>query len=93
VEREPWSLAKNPVERERLETVIYHLLEALRVIAVLIYPFMPDSAEKIMRQIGINDTPSQDFDSIRNWGGVGSGNPLTRGPALFPRVEYKKKKG
>lgn len=92
VEREPWSLAKNHAERERLETVTYHLLEALRVIAVLIYPFMPDSAEKIMRQIGINDTPSQDFDSIRNWGGLGSGNPLTRGPALFPRVEHKKKK-
>jgi len=90
VETEPWSLAKNPQVRERLETVIYNLLEALRAIAVLIYPFMPDTSDKIMNRIGIRDTQSQDFDSIRDWGGLRSDSPLSRGSALFPRVEYKK---
>ena len=88
-EREPWSLAKNPQTRERLGTIIYNLLEALRVIAVLISPFMPDSSQKIMNRIGIRDIQSQDYDSIRNWGGLNSGNPLSRGNPLFPRVEYK----
>ena len=83
-------LAKDPHARERLETVIYNLLEALRVIAVLIYPFMPDTSGKIMSRIGIKDIQSQELSSIRNWGGLRSGSPLTLGSALFPRVEYKK---
>ena len=90
VENEPWLLAKDPKARGRLEAVIYNLLEALRVVAVLISPFMPDTSEKIMSRIGIEDIQSQDFNSIRNWGGLRSGSPLTRGSALFPRVEYKK---
>ena len=90
VEKEPWLLAKDPHARERLETVIYNLLEALRVIAVLIYPFMPDTSGKIMSRIGIKDIQSQELSSIRNWGGLRSGSPLTLGSALFPRVEYKK---
>ncbi|MEA1935761.1 MAG: methionine--tRNA ligase [Thermodesulfobacteriota bacterium] len=90
VEREPWLLAKDPHARERLETVVYNLLEALRVIAVFIYPFMPDTSDKIMNRIGISTIQSQNLDSIRNWGGLRSGNPLTLGSALFPRVEYKK---
>lgn len=91
VENEPWSLAKDPNARERLEAVIYNLLEALRVVAVLIYPFMPDTSEKIMNRIGIKGIPSQDLNSIRNWGGLKNGNSLTLGSALFPRVESEKK--
>lgn len=91
VEQEPWSMAKDPRFRERLETVIYHLLESLRVIAVLIYPFMPVSSEKIMNQIGIRDIQSQNIGSIRNWGGLSSGNPLRRGAVLFPRIGHKEK--
>ena len=90
VEREPWTLAKDPANRERLETILYNLLESLRVIAVLIAPFMPGSAKKIMEQIGIGDTAGQNFDSIRSWGGLRPGSALSRGEALFPRVEFKK---
>ncbi|MDO9529901.1 MAG: methionine--tRNA ligase [Syntrophales bacterium] len=91
VENEPWSLAKDPNARKRLEAVTYNLLEALRVVAVLIYPFMPDTSEKIMNRIGIEDVQFQDFNSIRNWGGLKSGNSLALGSALFPRVESEKK--
>ncbi len=91
VENEPWSLAKDPKARERLNAVIYNLLEALRVVAVLIYPFMPDTSQKIMSRIGIEGIPSQDLNSMRNWGGLKSGNSLTVGSALFPRVESEKK--
>jgi len=93
VEREPWSLAKDPANKIRLDTIIYNLLESLRVIAVLISPFMPGSAGKIMAQIGMADITSQDYDSIGRWGGLPYGSPLARGDSLFPRVKYQKEEG
>jgi methionyl-tRNA synthetase len=90
VDQEPWTLAKSPENRSKLEHIIYHLLEALRVISVLIAPFMPASAEKIMEQIGIVDKTVQDFQSIRRWGGLPGGSILKRCDVLFPRVSFVK---
>ena len=90
VEREPWSLAKDPTNKILLDTIVYNMLEALRIIAVMISPFLPGSAEKIMKQIGITDIASQDFDSIRQWGGLPFGVSLNRVDSLFPRVKYQK---
>jgi methionyl-tRNA synthetase len=89
VEREPWLLAKDPANRARLETILYNLLEVLRITAVLISPFMPGSAAKIQEQLGIADAAGQNFDTIRDWGGLPAGNELKRGESLFPRVEIK----
>lgn len=93
VTSEPWLLVKDPDARDRLETVIYNLLESLRVIAVFIYPFMPDTSEKIMSHLGMEDKQVPDLNSIRGWGRLRSGNSLTLGPALFPRVQSEKKEG
>jgi methionyl-tRNA synthetase len=90
VEREPWNLAKDSANKIRLDTIIYNLLESLRLIAILISPFMPGSAEKIMAQIGMTDAASQDYDSIRRWGGLPCGIHLNRADSLFPRVKYQK---
>jgi len=89
VASEPWRLAKNPADRGRLMTVIYDLLESLRVTAVLISPFMPGTAGKILERIGVADAASQVFATIRTWGGLAPGSPFKRGEALFPRVEFK----
>jgi methionyl-tRNA synthetase len=89
VEREPWLLAKDPANRVRLETILYNLLEVLRITAVLISPFMPGSAAKIQEQLGIADASGQNFDTIREWGALPPGNELKRGESLFPRVEIK----
>ncbi|MEK6534139.1 MAG: methionine--tRNA ligase [Thermodesulfobacteriota bacterium] len=89
VEREPWLLAKDPANRARLETILYNLLEVLRITAVLISPFMPGSASKIQEQIGIANAAGQNFDTIREWGALPPGNELKRGESLFPRVEIK----
>ncbi len=89
VEREPWVLAKDPANRPRLETILYNLLEALRITAVLITPFMPGSAAKILAQLGIADPAAQNFETLRVWGGLPAGNELKRGESLFPRVEIK----
>ena len=92
VEQEPWRLGQDAANKSRLETVIYNLLESLRIIAILISPFMPGSAGKIMDQLGIADAASQNFDSIRSWGGIKHGNSLKRSDALFPRVKYEKER-
>jgi methionyl-tRNA synthetase len=92
VEQEPWRLGQDKANKIRLETVIYNLLESLRIIAILISPFMPGSAGKIMDQLGIADAASQNFDSIRSWGGITHGNSLKRSDALFPRVKYEKER-
>ena len=92
VEQEPWRLGQDAANKSRLETVIYNLLESLRIIAVLVSPFMPGSAEKITDQLGITNAASQDFDSIRSWGGITRGNSLKRSDALFPRVKFEKER-
>ena len=89
VEREPWVLARDPANRSRLETILYNLLEALRVTAVLISPFMPGSAAKILTQLGIADPDGQSLETLRVWGGLPAGNQLKKGEPLFPRVEIK----
>lgn len=90
VEQEPWVLAKDPAAKARLDTVIYNILEALRIIAILVFPVMPDAAGDMLTRLGIEDIASQNFDSIRKWGGLPEGNIITRGTSLFPRVEYER---
>ncbi len=92
VAQEPWRLAQDPAEKIRLEAVVYNLLESLRIVAVLISPFMPASAQKIMDQLGIANPALQSFNSIRRWGGLPSGSRLNRADSLFPRVTYEKEK-
>jgi methionyl-tRNA synthetase len=89
VEREPWVLAKDPVNRERLATIMYNLLEAIRITAILVYPFMPGSAAKMLKQIGIADIIDQNLENLLTWGGLKAGNQLERGESLFPRVEIR----
>ncbi len=92
VEQEPWRLGQDAANKSRLATVIYNLLESLRIIAILVSPFMPGSAGKITDQLGITNAAAQDFDSIRRWGGITHGNSLKRSEALFPRVKFEKER-
>jgi len=91
VAQEPWTLAKDPDKKDRLQTVLYTVLEAIRFISVLVSPVMPDGAATLLRRLGIQDPSGQDFESIRSWGVLEPGNPLTVGEALFPRVQWTKK--
>jgi len=83
----PWVLAKDPATTERLQTVLYQLLEVLRFVAVFISPFMPQAAEKIQGQLGIADLGSQTLASLKEWGGLVPGGRVRKGEALFPRIE------
>jgi len=93
VEKEPWNLAKDPANQGTLDDVIYSLLETLRIVSVLIAPFMPGSSVKIMTSLGIANPELQNFDMIRTWGGLAAGQTLERGEALFPRIDYKQDEG
>ena len=85
----PWSLAKDPAKAGRLDTVLYSLLETLRFVAVLISPFMPQTAEKIQRQLGIADGAGQNLAGLQGWGALAPGGRVQKGESLFPRVEEK----
>ncbi len=86
----PWVLAKS--DRERLATVICHIFETLRIIAALLWPFIPGSAEKIQEQLGLSKKGT-DFtlEEIKRWGMGRPVRTITKAPALFPRIEKEKK--
>jgi len=85
----PWVLAKSAPER--LATVIRHLFESLRIVAGLLWPFIPESAEKIQVQLGLlrqgRDVTLKD---LRTWGAEGPVRTIIKAPALFPRIDQKK---
>ncbi len=86
----PWVLAKS--DRKRLTTVIFHIIECLKIISALIWPFMPGSAEKMQDQLGL-EKKGRDLklDAFRLWGREKSVRPITKSAALFPRVEIEEK--
>lgn len=90
VENEPWSLAKDPACREKLLAIMYRLLEALRAVAILISPFMPQAAQKILQTLGLDAGEPYDLDVIRGNKPLPAGAALSRGESLFPRVSAEK---
>ncbi len=92
VEKEPWALGKDSSKRQELTGIMYELLLALHAVAVLIFPFMPQSSEKILKQIGAGDGRKLSLDSIGKEGVLIAGGTLSRGESLFPRVEIPKEK-
>jgi methionyl-tRNA synthetase len=83
----PWKMAKEPNMRKNLSEVIYNLLEALRFIAVLISPFMPETSKKMYSQLGIEEESYiLNLDSLKRWGGVIPRSKIRKGENLFPRI-------
>ena len=82
----PWILAKDENKKDRLSTVLYNLMECIRIATVLLQAFIPDTASKIFYQINTNIIS---YDSISSFGGYESGNKVNKSEVLFQRVEYK----
>ena len=82
----PWILAKDPAQAERLQAVMYNLAEALRIIAILIAPFVPVTAPKIYEQLGLGK-PESFFMADAVWGKLATGTKVEKGEPLFPRIE------
>ena len=83
-ETEPWVLAKDPEKRERLGTVLYNLLEAIRYLAILLSPFTPDTTEAIFAQTNMN---AKDYDSLETFGALEPGITVGKAVPLFARID------
>ncbi len=89
-ECEPWNLAKDEKNVDRLSTVMYNLVDSLYKISLLISPFMPDTAEKMVEQLGLKvDFGTLKLKDIEKWGSYPVGNKLNEAVPLFPRIEIE----
>ncbi len=84
----PWKLAKDPAQREDLEAVLYETLEAVRVAATLLSPFMPQTGASILARLGLEATDASLAGDV-DWGRLEPGTRVVKGEALFPRVELE----
>ena len=83
----PWALAKDETKKDRLATVLYNLIESIRFSAVMLYPYMPSTATKILDQI---NTDQRDFESLKEFGNYASGTKVVEKPEmLFARLDPK----
>ncbi len=84
----PWALAKSEEERPRLGTVIYNLLEVIRIAAVMLVPYIPKTAERIFSQLGVSY--ATELESAYTFGGLKAGEPLGEASTLFLRIDEAK---
>jgi methionyl-tRNA synthetase len=87
-ETQPWVLGKDESKRERLGTVLYNLLESIRIAAVLLEPFLPETAEKILKQL---NTDKRDWESLLHFNGMVPGQKVGTPEILFARIDVAKK--
>lgn len=83
----PWALAKDEAQKARLGTVLYNLLEGIRYLAVLLTPYMPDTASAIFEQLG---TDVRDYESLKVFGGLKVGEKVGTATPLFSRIDAEK---
>lgn len=88
-ETTPWVLAKDEAKAQRLQTVLYNLLEAQRIIATLVSPFIPVSAAEMWKQLGLGDFAEANLASAQEWGRYPADTKVCKGHALFPRYDLK----
>lgn len=86
-ETAPWVLAKDEAMTARLGTVLYNLLETIRFLGVILIPFMPETAEKILDEIGAEQ---RTFESIEKFGGLEAGKSVGEPVPLFARIDAEK---
>ena len=86
-ETAPWTLAKNEDDKVRLNTVLYNLIEGIRIGCVLLEPFMPEIAKKVFEQI---NTEKTDYDSLNTFGGFECSKVTDKPEVLFARLDPEK---
>jgi methionyl-tRNA synthetase len=86
-ETQPWVLAKDEAKQGELASVMYHLAESIRIVSVLIQPFMTETPAKIWSQLGLNDSKLTDWDSLKEFGTIPADTSVVKGDPIFPRLE------
>ncbi len=86
----PWALAKDPAQAEELAFVIGGLLEAIRISAHLLAPFTPETCDEVLRRLSLEgEIGADDLAAACAWGQIPGDLPVTKGDALFPRLQKK----
>ena len=85
----PWSLAKEEENKDKLESCMYHLIENLRKIAILIKSFMNDTAENIFRQIGIKDQDLKTWELLKKYDKLNNVQVIKKGEPIFMRLNIE----
>ena len=87
-ESAPWNLAKSEETAGELAEVIYNALEAIRIIALYMAPFMPNTSAEVFRRLSLGDIEAvTDIEAATAWGQLPAGNPVEIGDPLFPRLD------
>lgn len=87
-ESAPWNLAKSEETRDQLAAVIYNSLEAIRIIALFLAPFMPNTSDEVFSRLGLGSTEAvTDLKAESEWGLLEPGLPITIGDPLYPRLD------
>jgi methionyl-tRNA synthetase len=89
VENEPWAISNIPLQSGKLDSVLFHAAEALRVAAVLLAPVLPDSAQTIWQQLGLPGAVRDVRLDLLEWSNELSGKTIRAGASLFPRLDPK----
>ena len=89
-ETQPWVLAKDDSQKAKLANVLYNLSEAIRIVSVLIQPFMPNTPKLIWKQLGVSEGEATAWDSAKTWGVLPADTVYTKGDVIFPRIDMKK---
>ena len=86
-ESEPWRLARDPAQGERLRTVLYYAAESVRLLTIYLAPFMPGATSKMRRQLGLPALAAGAWRDETGWGGLAPGTLVERAQPVFPRIE------
>ena len=84
----PWVLAKDETKKERLGTILYNLLESLRITSVLVSSFLPSTSKKINEQLNTKNTT---WESVKSFDGTVVGEKVNKGEVIFPRIDVEAK--
>jgi methionyl-tRNA synthetase len=84
---QPWQLAKSADQRAALEAALCAGLEAVRLTAYLLFPYMPNVADRITEQLGVSAASASRWSDVARWGALEKGTPVHVGAPLFPRLE------
>ncbi|MBI2773991.1 MAG: class I tRNA ligase family protein, partial [Chloroflexi bacterium] len=87
---QPWQLAREPDRKGELGAALYAGCEALRLLAYLLWPYLPATAERIAEQLSAPSPASAPWQDVATWGVLAAGAQVRAGPALFPRLEPPK---
>ena len=89
-ETQPWILIKDETKKDVLANALYNVAESIRIVSIMIQPFMPNTPALIWKQIGITEGEMTAWDTIKTWGLLDRQVAVSKGEAIFPRIDIKK---